>query len=293
MDFFFKRVWGFTPDTWPAISFPLKGPRDRLLKEWSPGDRVLLAATTGKPTDKHERGRLLGMAEIGQEAKETAELVDIVKKEQWRHSPFDVNGNFRFPFSVSIVKAWHFRNPPITKDILKDYYSRNGIHKLEGQDKARFMAFLEEHHEEIIEADAPKINALPHEENTPANLSPSRGPVPSFGERHYEVVARESGHVYWLQFGKRDIWKIGRSHSPQDRKNQINKNMPYKVTGEQWEIIRTQKTGSPAQAHDLEQKIIRRLRKSSIGGEMFHCSREEFEKAWEKIVIANATDNDK
>lgn len=279
MNLFFNRVYGFDPKGWPGVMFSRQGDRDKLIRDSADGDRVLYATTKGKPTEKHERGRLLGMVEFHREAVPTEELMDTSE------FPKDKRGKKKWTHAVRVIRAWRFKNPPLTRDIIKDRFPRGGATKM-----------TEEEKEIILSLDAEEVevgsglNVSRHEEYKPANLSPSRGPVPSAGKRTYEVLAREFGYVYWLQFGRQNAWKVGYSHDPQKRMGDFNKNIPYAVTGEQWEIIDAQKTSS-SNAHALEQKIIKRLRKSSIGGEMFNCPKKQFEEAWRDIVLAGIDNN--
>ena len=289
MKIFIVSCYSFCSKDYPAHAFLNEGTRDKLLMKSSPGDLLLLAATTGTRTEKGLRGRLLGVGEIGREAKKAEELIS---KETLKH-PRNINsaGNFRWPFAVQIIKAWRFKNQPLTNNTLEDrskYSTLNAAPQLSKRDQAIIMAIWE-NESEIEEISLSKADAPGHEEGAAAALSPSRGPAPSSGERSYEVAEHDFGYVYWLQFGRRDVWKIGRANDPQERLHAINANIPHLVTGEKWEIVAMQKTDSPEQAHDLEQKAIQRLRKSSIGGEMFRCSRKQFEKAWLDIVVADAT----
>ena len=357
MDLFFYRVWGFDPEVYPAILFSDGRLRDRLLEKSNIGDRLILAATTAKPTAKHERGRLLGMVEMGREAKYTEEILNtrLDKTEIPISSPiFPVaknwfargyGGNFRFPFAIPIIKAWRFKDQPFTKATLSKIYSYKGVIKILEHDKeiilnldaekieinsgfsvtqqkldlnaeiksvtgdrfndaqkqgnknnatnlqrAKNLTDTQEVQKNPSSADGIRLDAHQHEENNPANSSPSQGPPPSAGKRAYEVPERKFSYVYWAQFGRYNAWKAGYSHNPQKRMDDINTNIPYEVTREQWEIVDAQKT-SLSNAYVLEQKIIKRLYKFSIGGEMFKCSKKQFEEAWQDIVLADTDNN--
>ncbi len=279
MNLFFNRVYGFDPKGWPGVMFSRKGDRDKLIRDSADGDRVLYATTKGKHTEKHERGRLLGMVEFHREAVPTEELMDT------SDFPKDKTGKKKWTHAVRAIRAWRFKNPPLTRDIIKDRFPRGGATKMSEEEKEIILSL------DIKEVEVGSgLNVSRHEEDKPANLSPSRGPAPSSGKRTYERLAREFGYVYWMQFGRRNAWKVGYSHDPKKRINDINKNIPYAVTGEQWEITDAQKTNS-SNAHALEQKIIKRLHKFSIGGEMFKCSKKQFEQAWRDIVLAGIDNN--
>ena len=281
MNLFFYRVYGFAPKNYPAVTFTLKGYRDKLVRESNSGDRVVFAAVGGKKVAKHERNKLLGMVEIVPNAKDTNELMDISDTNAF---PLDKKGNPRFSYAVPIVKAWHFKNPPFTGEVLKSVYPRGGATIMTEEDKATILGLDVKKVEAFSE-----INVLPHEENEHTRLSPSRGPIPSAGARNYEMHNHEFDYVYWLQWGKQDVWKIGWAYDPQDRLKIINKNIPYVVTKENWSLVRKQKT--ELIAYKLEQKMIERLSKANIGGEMFKCSKKQFEEAWRDIVLADTDNN--
>ena len=279
MNLFFNRVYGFDPKGWPAVIFSKQGDRDKLIRDSSEGDRILYAATRQKPTKKSERGRLLGMIEFRREAVFTEELMDTSE------FPYDARGKKKWTYAVPIAKAWRFKNPPLTRDIIKDRFPRGGVIKMTEEEKGIILNLDAEE----VETSSGRHVSRREKDKSP-NLSPSRGPTPSTGKRTYEVLARKFSYVYWLQFGQRDVWKVGYSHDPQKRMDSINTNIPYVVTAEQWEIADAQKTSS-SNAHALEQKIIERLREFSIGGEMFKCSKKQFEEAWQDIVLADTDNN--
>ena len=57
--FFLTKVWGFSPETYPALGFNREGGRHKFLKESSPGDWVVLVGTRDAPTRPEERGRFV------------------------------------------------------------------------------------------------------------------------------------------------------------------------------------------------------------------------------------------
>lgn len=65
MQVFAKRFWGFDPARWPIISFGLEANRDALIQASTPGDLIAFIGTQSEPTEPEERGRFLGLAEIG------------------------------------------------------------------------------------------------------------------------------------------------------------------------------------------------------------------------------------
>jgi hypothetical protein len=94
MKVFATRVWGFDPGVWPVITFGLEGNRDWLLQNSSSGDRIVFVGTQGAPTSESERGRLLGMAEIGRRAVDT---LDVIRADIRNPEDYDEQGNFKWP----------------------------------------------------------------------------------------------------------------------------------------------------------------------------------------------------
>ena len=288
MDLYISRFWGFRPEAYPAITFSSATFRDKLLAESSPGDRIVFAATKTENTAEDERGRLRGMAEISRRAVDTVSLLDV----EGMPPELFHNGKLRFPKALPMVRAWRFPDPPFLTDVLERQLPRSatsGAIILSEQDVAAVMAL------DTNVVDLPETDALRRERTIAdnlADLSPSRGPGPTSGERSYEAGERDFGHVYGLQFGERGVWKVGNSYDPHKRADAFNANIPSAVTGEEWRVVWTQKTGSPKQAYDLEQEVIKRLSEFSIGGEMFRCSKKQFERTWTDVVIAGVLGGD-
>jgi hypothetical protein len=104
------EVLGFSPGTWPLVSFGLEGNRDALSREAEPGDGVVIVGTQEAPTPEDERGRLLGMAEFGRDAVDTADVLDLATL-----SPehFDEHWIIKWPKSLPMIRAWRFTGRPL------------------------------------------------------------------------------------------------------------------------------------------------------------------------------------
>ena len=140
MNIFLHRVQGLCGEDSLAITFSREGDRNKLLIESSLGDLLLFVATKGKPTLKHLRGRLLGVAEIGREAKKSKELLKREELEETRN--LDSDGNFRWPFAIPIIRVWTFENPPLAKDVLQNTYPSYGTHMLSERDTEAVMKLI-------------------------------------------------------------------------------------------------------------------------------------------------------
>jgi hypothetical protein len=86
MQVFAKRFWGFDPARWPIISFGLEANRNALIQASAPGDLIAFIGTQSEPTEPEDRGRFLGVAEIG---RLPVDSLDVLEPSNIR--PFDYN----------------------------------------------------------------------------------------------------------------------------------------------------------------------------------------------------------
>lgn len=105
MKLFATRVWGMGFERIPIATFGMKGHVDRLLRLAQRGDRVVFVGTQTERTDEENRGKILGMAEVGSEPLKTLDLIDRADLDQ---RDFDASGNFKFPHAVALTRAWRF-----------------------------------------------------------------------------------------------------------------------------------------------------------------------------------------
>ena len=94
---FLTKVWGFDPETYPALGFNSEGGRLKFLKESAPGDWVVLAGTRGSPTDSSDQGRLLGKVQLGTEEVDVEEVVRSVGT-AIPADHYNEDGQYRWPF---------------------------------------------------------------------------------------------------------------------------------------------------------------------------------------------------
>src|SRR5436190_20910840 len=120
MQIFAKRFWGFDPVRWPIIAFHLEGNRDALVRESVAGDCVLFIGTNTEDTEPSDRGRLLGLAEIGRTAIDSADVLDLSKM---KRSAFDERGSLRWPKALPMLRARRFLVPPLVSDVLQHQLS--------------------------------------------------------------------------------------------------------------------------------------------------------------------------
>jgi hypothetical protein len=108
MQLFVNYCFSFQPEQVPFITFARAMQRDRLLEESERGDRIALVGTKLAIPSSARPGRLLGMAELGSTAVDTADVVDVklIATREW------VGGVPRFPKAIPMLRAWRFIDKP-------------------------------------------------------------------------------------------------------------------------------------------------------------------------------------
>lgn len=148
MQLFAKKYYGFSPLDFPVISFSETGSRDALLAKARSGDRIVFVAVEGEDAVPEERGRILGMAEIGRAKVRTLDLVKDPSKILAKHRK--PNGDLIWPEGIPMLRAWKFISPPHRLELLKKAV-------IDGQATRKHAVLLSEQ-------DRVSILALPHEE---------------------------------------------------------------------------------------------------------------------------------
>lgn len=121
MQVFAKRVWGFSPDQWPVITFHLEGNRDDLVAKSQPGDLVLFVGTETDETEPANQGRLLGLAEIGRNF--PVDTLEAVDPTSLRPEYYDDRKQLRWPKALAMLRAWKFKDRPFLVDVLGEQLS--------------------------------------------------------------------------------------------------------------------------------------------------------------------------
>jgi hypothetical protein len=114
---FAKRFWGFDPVRWPIISFGLEANRDALIQASMPGDLIAFIGTQSEPTAPEERGRFLGLAEIG---RLPIDSLDVLDPANIRPVDYDANRRFKWPKAMPMLRAWRFLAKPRVTEVLRE-----------------------------------------------------------------------------------------------------------------------------------------------------------------------------
>ncbi|MEZ5690473.1 MAG: hypothetical protein R3D71_02270 [Rickettsiales bacterium] len=281
MKIFATRTWGFRPETYPVISFVREGDRDKLLKESEIGDVILIVGTQGEPTEENERGRLLGIAQIGRIAVDTLTVLD---ESEIRPHDYDAHGNYRWPKALAMTRAWYFPSKPLLKDVLAQQLPYNATTQavlLNEDDTSAIMALQAE---EALIPETEAVAKLKKLESALLRGKPTRGVIPSaWSSRVVRELGRKSV-TYALRYGKSDCWKIGHTVDVKQRLSDINKHIPYEITGEKWELFRTQSWENETLAYEMEQGLFNDLFKFRTAGERLQCKEEDLHIAWLKSI---------
>jgi hypothetical protein len=282
MKIFATRVWGFDPWRWPVVVFGREGDLKSLLARSSSGDRIVLAATLDEErVEPQNRGRLLGMAEFGRRIVRTEELV---RREHMATYDLDETGQVKWPYALVITNAWTFPDLPGTVNVLGHQLPWNATSQavLLGDDEAMAIGRLRTTSVELPPAVA-KYRAVVE---ALRGGKPTTGPIPTSASYSVERAADQPSFTYCLQFGKRDVWKIGHAVDPKQRLREVNTHVPSEVLGERWQIALTQRWNSSTEAFAMEQSVLKALDRFRTEGERVRCTQKEIDRAWQLGTFA-------
>ena len=273
---FAKRFWGFSPERWPIISFGLEANRDALIKASQSGDLIAFIGTQTEPTSTEDRGRLLGLAEIG---RLPIDSLDVLDRATLAADNFTAAGEFKWPKSLPMLRAWRFPNRPKVTDVFKKQLSYEATVRavlLDAEDQA---ALLKLPQEAVALSKAPIIK---HRRDLAFALAhgATQGPAPSSWSSEATHDASAAAQTYALRFGKRNLWKIGQAQDVTARLTEVNKHIPHEVINEHWTPALTQKWPDQTAAFEMEQRVLTLLTKYRTVGERIACTEHELQSAW-------------
>lgn len=282
---FAKRFWGFDPSRWPIISFRLDGNRDALVRASRPGDLIVFVGTQTGEIEPHERGRLLGLAEIGRTKIEAADVLDL---SALKPSAFDKAGRLRWPKALPMLRAWRFDTLPRVTEVLRAQLTFEATVRavlLDTVDAAAVLA-LARHELEVVEA---LVVSRQRQLNDALSFAgPSTGPRPTTWNGTIGRNAEEASFTYAFRFGSRDLWKIGHAKDLAARLTAVNKHVPSEVIGEAWSLALQHPWPTEGAAYDMEQRVLTALRAPSSVGERVACSKRTLESAWSASLIGRS-----
>jgi hypothetical protein len=277
MKVFITRVWGFDPVRWPVITFGLEGNRDRLLKESSPGDRIVVVGTLREPTPEPMRGRLLGMAEIGRIAVDT---LAVIGDDARSAHDYDELGKFRWPKAILMMRAWRFLPQPRLLEVLAEqlpYHATSQAILLSNDDAD---AVLRLPAEELQLPDSVALANAKLLDEALYSARPTTGPVPNSWTGSTGRDVNRTAFTYALRFGSTNIWKIGHAVDVKERLKQVNQHIPSEVVPERWTVKFQQQWKSETDAYAMEQRVFAALCTCRTEGERLRCDEPQLWSAW-------------
>lgn len=133
----------------------------------------------------------------------------------------------------------------------------------------------------------------PDEEDTPVlEVVKGRGPQPETRGYSGSYDPDRPAFTYLLRFANSKIWKVGWAHDVVRRCSDINTHIPDELLEEVlgkdpvWRVYTEREWSNAAQAYEIEQVILRRLRKNGFAtkGERAKCSAAEIMRVWNEQV---------
>jgi hypothetical protein len=116
------RVWGFSPETWGAMGFPVPGTTDK----WLNHNRTLrvvcfVSHHAADYINEADRGRVLGIYELAPQRVSLLEDEVLAPHHLTDRAMRHADGRFRWPVGLRAVRAWKFQpNVPRTRETLPD-----------------------------------------------------------------------------------------------------------------------------------------------------------------------------
>lgn len=284
MKLFATRVWGFDPATWPLVTFGLDGNRDNLLKNSAVGDYVVFVGTQSEPTQEHERGRLLGIAQFGRLPVET---LDVLDKADIDPNNYNERGDFRWPKALLMTQAWSFSDQPrpLLLDVLEKQLPFNATAQAVELNETDTTAIMALPTKAIELPDTPVLRRLRQLDVALRRGVPTIGVVPTAWQSKQQRILGDASVTYALQFSKFDCWKIGWTTDLRKRLSEINRHIPVEVLKHEWKPVLQQKWPDENLAFEMEQRVLNALEKHRTIGERLHCRKQELESAWVKAIV--------
>ncbi len=119
---------------------------------------------------------------------------------------------------------------------------------------------------------------------SPVAAGPTTGPQPTSWAGAVSRNAAQSAVTYALQFGKRNLWKIGHAVDVDARLTAVNTHVPHEVLGEYWHLVLQQPWATEAAAYSMEQALLKALRTEKSVGERVTCTRKRLEAKWRSTL---------
>jgi len=291
---FLTKVWGFSPEVYPALGFNTEGGRLKFLRESGPGDWVVLAGTRAAPTKPNCQGRLLGKVQLGTEQIDVEEVLrSIGTKIPAEH--YREDGKYRWPFGLPMISARRFPDLPDLAQLFGDYLSGTqwASYALEIGETLGSKAKATVEALQTVPADIVEAAAIVRQRERQRALVLNRargptGPGPSTSRTGSErEVGAASAYLFELQGGTCKVFKVGYSADAEDRLVSLNKGLISSITGYSWKLVLTQEFATENQAYAFEQILHDRLRQYRVDGEqeIYSIARSAIHTVWVDVFF--------
>lgn len=293
---FLTKVWGFSPENYPALGFNSGSARDKFIAESVPGDWVVLAGTREPPTHAKDRGRLLAKVRLGTTQ---INVEDTLKSLGTPIPPehYNPDGSYRWPFGLPLIEARRFVGQPDLASLVGNYvpgtewatYALDVEARL-GREVAASIAALPTEDAKIV--NAPEI-ARQRAYQEALQLGRREGPTGPGPSTSRSGSTRDPGHgsAYLLRLknsdpraraGAKAVFKIGRATDINERIKELNRGLVPAATGYSWICVMQQVFPTEDQAHAFEQALHKLLRRYLVDGEteIYEVSEGEVQTRW-------------
>ena len=287
--YFLTKVWGYSPETYPALGFNTEGGRNKFIKESRPGDWVVLVGTKGEPTPVEMRGRLLGIVQLGKDLIDVEKVLNSINTEI-PEDHFDDDGIYRWSYGLPMIQAKRFVDFPDLKDAFGTYLPGNEWAAFALDLEAKLGAVAVEIIESFKTKDAEIVDApviIQQRERSRALQLNQKGPTGPGPSNSRSGSERESSNAfaYLLQLngGKKNVYKIGYSSNVKDRIIDLNKGLITGVTGYSWKGVLQQSFSNEKQAFKFEQLLHKRFVNYLVEGEreIYCVDLKKITSAWQ------------
>lgn len=281
---FAKKVWGLGIDKWPLLTFSSDGYRQSYLKRAEPDALVCLIATKGKNSKSEDKGRILGIVECGSALVNAESILLKVNGGKLEERTYE-NGKFKWPYGLSLERAWYFPDKPIAADVVGKLHfsSVRGCERLSDEAARRVLRLRRTEANPDIELFLPPPD-LGNPSRKGGVAKPARGVPPAVSG--YQVTRTKlTSFVYVLHFQETDIFKVGWAFDVEARAKDINQHIPSEVLPQQWEIFLWRRYDDQFQAYEAEQLLLRGpLKKYRTQGERVRIGERELRLIWDKFA---------
>jgi hypothetical protein len=284
---FATKVYGYDPSKSPVLTFPTMGFLKAFKKKAEADALVCWVGTKGKETDEIYRGRILGIAECGSNVIDTESLLLKLNYGQPLASRNYRSGKFRYPYGITLKRAWEFPERPLAADVIGrlGWAAVRGCELLSEKVATRVLRLKK------VKVPLPDVGLLlpgppTSRKKGEVPVKPSRAPPPT--DSGYEVTReKKTAFVYIFRFERTNIFKVGWAFDVELRVNDINQHIPSEVLDQQWGIFLWNRYADQWKAYHAEQFLLNGpLKRYRTTGERVQIREKELRRIWASALLS-------